>query len=137
MVGDLTWSVEFPEAGPADIVVRTTGIATVAGLDDFTRAAIVDERRRPGMRVLIDHRGLDWTDFRREDVFARSEGIRGYLAEADVSAVAVVVGSSLGYGLQRMLQAYTGEAAERAGVRFGAFRTIAEAEEWLARPTPP
>jgi acetyl-CoA carboxylase alpha subunit len=131
MVGDLTWSVEFPEAGPADLVVRTSGVATVAGLGEWTRAAIADERRTPGMRVLIDHRELDWTDFRRADVFARSEGVRGYLADADVSAIAVVLGSSLGYGLQRMMQAHTGEAAERAGVRFGAFRTIDEAEQWL------
>lgn len=132
MVGDLTWSVEFPETGAADIVVRTAGIATVAGLDEFTRAAVADERRRPGMRVLIDHRALDWTDFSREDVFARSEALRAYLFEAEVSAVAVVLGSSLGYGLQRMMQAHTGDAAERASVRFGAFRTIDEAEEWLA-----
>ena len=131
MVGDLTWSVEFPEAGPADIVVRTAGIATVAGLDEWTRAALADVRRRPGMRALIDHRELDWTDFSRADVFARSESLRGYLADAEVSAVAVVLGSSLGYGLQRMMQAHTGEAADQAGIRFGAFRTIDEAEAWL------
>jgi acetyl-CoA carboxylase alpha subunit len=131
MVGDLTWSVEFPEEGPADIVIRTAGIATVAGLDEWTRAAVADARRRPGMRVLIDHRELDWTDFSREDVFARAEALRGYLADAEVSAVAVVLGSSLAYGLQRMLQAYSGDAAERAGVRFGAFRAIEEAEQWL------
>lgn len=132
MVGDLTWSVEFPEMGPADLVVRTAGIATVAGLDEWTRAAVADERRRPRMRVLIDHRELDWTDFTRRDVFARAGGISAYLAAAGVAAVAVVLGSSLGYGLQRMMQAYTREAAERAGVRFGAFRSIDEAEEWLA-----
>jgi hypothetical protein len=128
----LTWTAEFPEAGPADVIVRTAGVATLAGLDEWTRAVLRDERRRPGMRLLVDHRRLDWSGFTRADVMRRVDAVLAELVNARASAIAVVLGSPLAYGLQRMMQAYSADGAERAGVRFGAFRTIDDAEHWLA-----
>jgi hypothetical protein len=127
----LTWTAEFPEAGPADVIVRTAGVATLDGLDRWTRAVLRDERRRPGMRLLVDHRRLDWSGFSREDALRRVDAVLAALDDAQASAIAVVLGSPLAYGLQRMMQAYSADGAERAGVRFGAFQSIEEAERWL------
>ncbi len=129
----LTWTTEFPETGPVDLVVQTRGVASLDGLDAWTRAVVADERRRPGMRVLIDHRALDWSRFGRADVFRRVDAVLAVLDESEVAAVAVVLGSPLAYGLQRMMQAYTLEAAERAGIRFGAFFAVDDAVAWLER----
>ena len=49
--------------------------------------------------------------------------------------IAVVVGRSLEYGLQRMMQAYTNDWA--GVMEFGIFYSVEEARSWLRGPAIP
>lgn len=131
MAGDLQYEIRFDEDGPADLTVVTSGVASVAGLRAFTAEALDDPRIRPRMRILIDHTNVDWSTMSTDDLRRRADDLSGHLIRLAGAHVAVVVGSSLGFGLQRMLQAFGDRDAQRARVAFRVFYSQADAESWL------
>jgi len=88
--------------------VRTSGQASLDGLNAFFQEVLQDSRWRPGMRALLDDRGLDWSTMRARDLQARIEGIAAERERIGKAQVATVVARTLDYGLQRMMQAFSG-----------------------------
>jgi hypothetical protein len=112
---------------PEDLLVTYAGPASNAEL-----IASVDEVRasphyRPGMRVLLDQRAMDWTEMTAADVRRRADAVLASAVANDGHRVATVVDRKLAFGLARMLQALTEDAiAEKL------FYDVESARTWLA-----
>jgi hypothetical protein len=120
--------------GPVeDVYVRTSGQASLEGLNRFIQDVLGDERWRPGMRVIIDHRELDWTAMTTAALRARVDSVAAESERIGKVRVATVVARTLDYGLQRMMQAYWGERFDPV-VTEGIFYTVEEARAWLGQP---
>jgi hypothetical protein len=51
--------------------LRTAGQASLQGLRTYLQEGLSDSRWQPGMRVLVDHRELDWSTTTNDDLRAR------------------------------------------------------------------
>jgi hypothetical protein len=56
---------------PEDVCMTTRGVARVRELDLMWREAVADLRRVDGMRVLVDHTRLDWSQVNTDDIRER------------------------------------------------------------------
>lgn len=122
MKWELTWGGD-----PEDLLVTTSGAATLDGLAAYMQAGLDDERYRPDLRVIIDHRELSFAHFTRADIERRVEAIVRQRRD-DGPKVAVVVGPSVDFGLVRMLGTMV---KSRTGDEYTVFYTLAEARAWL------
>lgn len=126
----LTYEVVFGGEGPEDVLVRTAGAATVAALSAMGSAVVHDPRFRPPLKMLIDHRRLDWRSMTAEDIRLRAERVLD--AEAPRLAgctLAIVAHDAAGFGIARMLWS---QVEADAQIDFAVFATIEEARSWLA-----
>ncbi|MGD0165672.1 MAG: hypothetical protein ABSC51_00055 [Gaiellaceae bacterium] len=116
---------------PEDVYIRTRGVATVEGFSAWLEEGLSDPRKRPGLRVLVDHRQLDTSGMSVEDVERRVEiAAREEPRFSDVH-VAVVVRRDVDFGVLRMLESLFEARPElRSIVRV--FRSIEKARHWLA-----
>ena len=81
-------SIRF--AHPEDVLITTSGTASLAGLDAVVANLLDDPRYRPGLVLLFDHSRLDWSGLLPEDLVRR---LHIALKEADLigpSRIAVV-----------------------------------------------
>jgi hypothetical protein len=117
--------------GPEDVCIRTRGEATVEGFSAWLLEGINDLRKRPGMRVLIDHRQLDTSQMRMEDVERRAEIVAREESHFSDIHVAVVVEREVDFGIQRMLGSLFEARPELRSI-LRVFRSIYEARSWLA-----
>ena len=62
-------SIRF--AHPEDVVITTSGTASLAGLDTVVAELLDDPRYRPGLVLLFDHSRLDWSALLPEDLVRR------------------------------------------------------------------
>jgi len=124
---------------PEDACVTTWGSATIEGLDAWAQEGLSDPRYRPGMRVLIDHSRLDWSELkpadihRRIELFAKDAGRTGHISAA------VVMRAPVDYGIARMEQAFI-ELHPEVQIDLGVFFSVEEARKWLrtlAKPNLP
>ena len=125
----ITWGGEVE-----DVSVRTYGEASLAGLNDFMYEGLGDNRWRPGLRILLDHRELDWTRVTPAELRERVRLVSSESERLGNPYIAMVVGREVDYGLQRMMQAYSDDWS---GVfTFEAFYTVEEARAWLGQFPP-
>ncbi|HEY5159436.1 MAG TPA: hypothetical protein VII83_00035 [Gaiellaceae bacterium] len=116
---------------PEDVCIRTRGVATVEGFSAWLLEGISDPRKRPGLRVLIDHRQLDTSRMSIEDVERRVEIAAREEPHFDDVHVAVVVEREVDFGIQRMLGSLFEARPELRSI-LRVFRSIDEARLWLA-----
>jgi len=57
--------------GPEDVLIETSGDASVPGLDAVVTALLGHERYLPAMALLFDHTQLDWQKLHAEDIVRR------------------------------------------------------------------
>jgi len=124
---------------PEDASVTTWGSATIESLDAWVQEGLSDPRYRPGMRVLIDHSQLDWSELtpadiqQRIELFAKDAGRTGHISAA------VVMRAPVDYGIARMEQAFI-ELHPEVQIDLGVFFSVEEARKWLrtlAKPNLP
>jgi len=124
---------------PEDASVTTWGSATIEGLDTWVQEGLSDPRYRPGMRVLIDHSGLDWSELTPEDIHRRIELFVKDAGRTGHISAAVVMRAPVDYGIARMEQAFI-ELHPEVQIDLGVFFSVEEAREWLRtlpKPNPP
>lgn len=119
-----------PASGPFDVVLRLSG-----RLDpDTARECVCRLGAEPALGaarlVLVDIDGLELRHLAAEDLRAIAE-LEGPHPAPGVEAMAVVAGSEVGFGLARMLEAFS---EDRLPPRFRVVRTAADAADWLSQP---
>jgi hypothetical protein len=116
-------SIRF--AHPEDVLVTTSGMASLEGLDTVVADLLDDPRYRPGLMLLFDHSRLDWSGFLPEDLVRR---LHIALKEADLigpSRIAVVTADT------RMREARSLRADEPT---WQSFPDVRAARGWLQTP---
>ena len=131
MESEIIWG-----GAPEDVRVRTSGVATVEGFSSWLLEGLSDPRMRPGLRVIVDHRLLDTSGMRYEDVERRVEiAAKEAPRFADIH-IAVVVGREVEFGILRMLESLFEARSELRSI-LRVFRSIEEARSWLSTFPPP
>ena len=125
---------------PEDLYVEASGPATLAGFSAMTDDLDADARLRPNMKILVDHRRLDWTAMSAEDARQRARDRMALSDPIGQSRIAVVVSEPSAYGIERMMEGLADQMVEDSIVKPYAFTTrifysIDEAREWLAAQT--
>jgi hypothetical protein len=122
---EITWGGD-----PEDARVTTWGMASIEGLGAWIQEGLSDSRYRAGMRVLIDHRELDWGDLSVEDVRERVKLFLGDTVGLDSARAAVVMRAPVDFGIARMEEAYIDMESELK-IKIEVFFSIEDAREWL------
>ena len=112
---------------PEDLMMVTSGDASVEELDAMVQEAMADARFRHGMKVLIDHTSLRLWAMSNEDVGRRADLVKRDSQLLGRQRVAFVAGSPVDFGIGRMLQGLTSSTGLDAAV----FDSVAEARQWL------
>jgi hypothetical protein len=94
------------------------------------RWLVADAGWRPGLRVILDQRLVDWSRLSARDIERRVEVLARNAERMGDSRTAVVVAKDLAYGLLRMEQA---EVEGKVPYEFAVFRSLDEARDWLRR----
>jgi hypothetical protein len=106
--------------GPEDVLVSTSGVASVEGVDAAVTALLADARYRPGMDLIVDQTELEANGLPQDDVVRR---LYVSLKNADLigpSRLAVVAE-----------RARAGAVPGLNGLDWGTFRTVEDARAWL------
>lgn len=130
----ITWGGD-----PEDASITTWGSATIEGLDAWVQEGLSDPRYRPGMRILIDHSRLDWSEVTPKDIHRRIELFAKEAVRSGHVSVAVVMLAPVDFGIARMEQAFI-ELHPEVQIDLAVFFSIDEAREWLRKlpkPDPP
>ncbi len=120
---ELRWGGE-----PEDLLVTTSGKATLPELDAWVQAVLADPRFKPHLRVLVDHRRTQWDHLSSEDLRRRVDTLVRDADRIDRPRVAWVVSQPVAFGLGRMMQML---AEDRWNVEWRAFLDVDEARAWL------
>ena len=124
---------------PEDAYVSASGVASVEAMNDCQKELTSDPRFWPGMRVLIDHRRVDWSRMTPEDVLKVVDMLVRSAARFGATYCAMVMGKPVDFGIARMQQLYA-EADPQLQIEFRVFSAIENARSWLATlpaPAPP
>ena len=121
---------------PEDLLIETSGEATLAGLTAMTQDAFADKRFKRDMKILLDHRRLDWSHMSIEDTRQRATDLVGASDRLGHARIAVVVSQPVDFGMQRMMEGLGDKMVEDALVpppefRSEVFRSLESAREWL------
>ena len=114
---------------PEDVRLTSHGVARAADLIAMIREAVADRRWRQGMKVLVDHTGVDFSPMVGSEMeewvgyLTQSDALIGYQQVAVVNAADYRGSRMVGYLLDRKV-AWVGQV----------FSSLAEAREWLRRP---
>jgi hypothetical protein len=127
---DITWGGEVE-----DMSLRTAGQASLQGLRTYLQEGLSDSRWQPGMRVLVDHRELDWSTTTNDDLRARVASMVKERERFGRAHVAVVLARPVDYGLHRVMQALSDDWADVIDLEL--FYTVEEARAWLSQFPPP
>jgi hypothetical protein len=122
----ITWGGDPEDAG-----ITTWGTATAEGLDVWVQEALSDSRFHAKMRLLVDHRQLDWSGLSSDDVHERVKLFANDAAHLDSARLAVVMGTQVDFGMARMEQAYI-DIDPDLKMKTRVFFTIEDAREWLS-----
>jgi hypothetical protein len=117
---------------PEDILIRTSGPATVVELNAMVSEMLADPRFKPGLKVLLDHREAGFTGFTTPHIRSRADQAAWQLQQGRPSRVALVFGRDLYLVVGRLLESFI---SARTSIPICTFRTLDEARAWL-RETP-
>jgi hypothetical protein len=115
---------------PEDLLVTTRGTATLDELSFWIREAICDPRYRPGMRVLVDHREVDWSGLTPEDIRTHVAAFTVDAERIGHSYCAMVMGKPVDFGIARMKEQYA-EADPTFEAEIQVFASVDDARRWL------
>lgn len=121
-------AIHFGGDGPQDVTVTTSGPASGEGLARYVNDLVDDDRFRPGLRVLVDHRELDATTVTPANMRAHAELMKRLDGRLGDTTIAFVVGSPLAFGYARMYELHAAETQLRSHV----FYSREEAIAWLS-----
>jgi hypothetical protein len=124
---DVTWGGD-----PEDLLIRTSGPATVPELNTMVAQVLADPRFRPGLKVLLDHREAGFTGFTTAHLRSRADQAAWQLQQGRPSRVALVFGRDLYLVVGRLLESFI---SARTSIAIKTFRTLDDARVWL-RETP-
>lgn len=121
---------------PEDLCIETLGRATLAGLTAMTQDGFADERFRLDMKILIDHRRLDWTSMSTEDTRQRAMDLALASGRLGHARIAVVVSQPVDFGMQRMMEGLSNQMVEDSVVpppvfTSEIFHSLDDARAWL------
>jgi hypothetical protein len=129
----MTHEVTF-DCEPEELLVTTFGTASVEGLSAMARTVFADPRFRPPMKILIDHRGLDWREMSADDIRLRAERLLDEEADLLIGCrLAIVPHGTAEFGIVRMMWAHI---ETEIAFDLGIFATIEEARAWLSSARP-
>lgn len=111
-----------------DLMIRTSGAATVPEMNAMVEAVLGDEHFRPGLKVLVDHREAGFTGFTTEHLRKRADQAAWQLRQGKPSRVAIVVGRDIFVVAGRLLESFI---RARTEIQFRTFRTLEDARAWL------
>ena len=117
---------------PEDILIRTSGPATVPELNTMVNEMLADPRFRTGLKVLLDHREAGFTGFTTAHLRSRADQAAWQLQQGKPSRVALVFGRDLYLVVGRLLESFI---SARTSIAIKTFRTLDDARAWL-RETP-
>ena len=112
---------------PEDLLVVTSGDASVEDLDAMTQEGIGDPRFREGMKILLDHTALRWWAASNDDVRRRAEDVKRDAGLLGRQRVAFVVGSPVDFGIGTMLK----DLVAGTELETKVFDSLADARDWL------
>jgi hypothetical protein len=115
---------------PEDVLITTSGDASVEQLHAAVVEAVADPRFHQGMKVLMDHTQTRWWALSNDDIRLRAALIRADALRVGRQRVAFVVGSPVDFGIGRMLHSLV-----EGGVEFDAkvFDSLSAGRDWLRR----
>jgi hypothetical protein len=119
------------DSNPEDAYVSASGVTSVEAMKDCQQELTSDPRFRPGMRVLIDHRRVDWSRATPEDVRNVIDMLVQSTARFGATYCAMVMGKAVDFGVARMQQHYA-DVDSKLQIEFRVFSTIEAARSWLA-----
>ena len=123
----MDWTVLF--GGEAfDVVVTMSGDATGAELVAMTDEYLSDPRWRPGSSLLLDTSLLDLATVTTADLRRAADNGRRRDEEIGSGYMVIVTGSTAGFGLARMFQAFRDSSS---GPRVHVAVSVEEASRWL------
>ena len=103
----MEYELEYPD-GPFDLVLTTSGVASVDVFTELNEAIRSDARIVDGANMLFDHSRLDMSGLSAEQIRAIADNTGGEY-QGRGGRIAIVVPAPVAFGLARMWQAMTGE----------------------------
>jgi hypothetical protein len=120
---DVTWGGD-----PEDLLIRTSGPATVPELNTMVAQVLADPRFREGLKVLLDHREAGFTGFTTAHLRSRADQAAWQLQQGRPKRVALVFGRDLYLVVGRLLESFI---SARTSIAIKTFRTLEDARVWL------
>ena len=126
----LEFELNWDSSGPEDLLLTTRGIASAEGIAAYRQAINADARLRPDILILVDHRELDWSQMTSPQIRTESSVFQRDARPLGNATMAVVMGSTLDFGLMRMLHSQIPADVE---IERAVFYSIEDARAWLAQ----
>lgn len=117
---------------PQDVTIRARGEASVADAGAFISEILSDPRYRPGLKILIDHSGLQSVGYSPAELHELIDRVRSLEPMIQESYCAVVVPRPALFGMMRIWEAELFQAVAKARLRL--FHSADEAVAWLSDP---
>jgi hypothetical protein len=113
--------------GPFQVILRTSGVASVKVFTKLNDVLQSDPRISDGMNMLLDHTDLDLSQITTEQIRAIADNTNGKY-QGRGGHVAIVMSQPAAFGLGRMWQSMTGEALSS---RTRVVHSVEAAYRWL------
>jgi hypothetical protein len=117
-----------------DVVVVTSGVASLAGFRAFVEELVASPEYRPGMNILVDHTGLDANRLAASDMQAIADLVVEFYERIGPGLCATVVPSPHKF---RLAQIWQQLVERKVLMRTGVFYSREFARSWLRREHPP
>ena len=114
------------EPGEGFVRVTNVGVASAASLREMTDRLVAHPLITPGSRVLVDNRGIDYSQLSASDIQERSKELNAR-GDLDTFQIAIVVETVADFGSQRMTALISGDSFPNAR----GFTSIDDAIAWL------
>ena len=126
----MDWTVSFNEFCNA-AVVRTRGVFNIADHGRMVADIVGRSEWRPGQRILFDHRELDFSGTRFEEMAAARDTHLAHESRIQNARSAILMKSMSDYGLGRQFQSL---ADGHVSAQMGIFDDEDAAKKWLCAP---
>ena len=113
---------------PEDLMVTTSGDASVDELHEWVQEALADPRFRHNLRILIDHRQTRWWALSNDEIRRRASLVAADRQRIGPQRIAAVVGSPIDDALGAMIRSLI---EGRVEFELEIFDTLEAARAWL------